>query len=141
MKASLTSCTGADSSASLSSPYTKSTVRRPILPKLRCLTFLPGILVECERELRARLTPSQTDCESSEPEVEYHPLTPPPSEHSESRPLSPSHSPSLIPVSTILVSSPGKEKESSSVGLRKRESGCSFFGEPLPISIKPRCGP
>ncbi|KAJ3551042.1 hypothetical protein NMY22_g43 [Coprinellus aureogranulatus] len=84
-----------------------------------------GHVTECEQEIRSRLLASPVDCETSESEVEYRPLTPPPSEHSESRPLSPSHSPSLIPVTTILITDSQKGKGTSSrrANLRRRRNG------------------
>lgn len=77
------------------------------------LTPGPGHVTECEQEIRSKLLASPMDCETSESEVEYHPLTPPPSEYSESRPLSPSHSPSLIPTTTIVVSESQSAKDPS----------------------------
>lgn len=83
-----------------------------------------GYLSELEHEIHSQLVPGLKDCDSSDSEVEYHPLTPPPSDYSDSRPLTPSHPPSLVPITTILISDTPKEDPSArKQSLKKRRGG------------------
>ncbi|CAA7265845.1 unnamed protein product [Cyclocybe aegerita] len=64
------------------------------------------ILSQCTRNIRDCLPVKSSGNDSSESETEF-PLTPPPSDYSESRPLSPDHNQaSVVPVTMLHVGSP-----------------------------------
>ncbi|KAF8168148.1 hyphal tip protein [Crassisporium funariophilum] len=71
-------------------------------------------LSKCEQKIRECLPAHTNEAESSDSETEY-PLTPPPSDYSESRPLSPNYNQeSLIPLTTIHFDEQVPRKENKS---------------------------
>lgn len=64
-------------------------------------------LSKCVPNLQERLSMHGSDAELSESETEY-PLTPPPSDYSDSRPLSPSHRPNIT-IIHVPQHTPGRE--------------------------------
>ncbi|EAU93125.2 hyphal tip 1 [Coprinopsis cinerea okayama7 len=89
-----------------------------------CLT---GLLSEYDQDIRFQLLQGNTNSaidDSSESEVEpYHPLTPPPSDYSDSRPISPLQSSRPVIPSIRIVLSEGdgsKERSSRKGGLKRR---------------------
>lgn len=85
-----------------------------------------GLLSEYDQDIRSSLLRRNTDAtlesDSSESEAEYQPLTPPPSDYSDSRPISPSHSRPVIP-SIKIVLSEAKPKRDRKASLRRRNNG------------------
>jgi dehydrodolichyl diphosphate syntase complex subunit NUS1 len=79
------------------------------------------MLATCTEGIRAQLPAPVLDVESSESETDY-PLTPPPSDHSLSRPLSPSDAPmgGLIPITKITISTPRPTTRKYSPSATKR---------------------
>ncbi|KAF9568434.1 hyphal tip protein [Agrocybe pediades] len=78
------------------------------------------LLSACLEELRAQLPTSSNDIESSDSDTEY-PITPPPSDYSESRPLSPVRSfDNIVPVTSILISNRNEESGTGSKTLYNR---------------------
>lgn len=78
-------------------------------------------LMECLPSIRESLTSNICDSDSSSDSDTEYPLTPPPSDYSESRPLSPSHpSAQHIPHTTLIIAEKGNETKKSSPALKHR---------------------
>jgi dehydrodolichyl diphosphate syntase complex subunit NUS1 len=68
----------------------------------RIKNVILDMLSRCTQQIRENLPIREQEHDCSESEAEY-PLTPPPSDYSESRPLSPIHSHGAIPVTTLHI--------------------------------------
>ncbi|KAF8960976.1 hypothetical protein BDZ97DRAFT_1264615 [Flammula alnicola] len=80
------------------------------------------MLSKCTRTLYVNLPVQGQELDSGESEIDY-PLTPPPSDHSESRPLSPNDAPeNHVPVTRLHISerSPRKEMQNGEKAIKKR---------------------
>ncbi|KDR84942.1 hypothetical protein GALMADRAFT_301911 [Galerina marginata CBS 339.88] len=80
------------------------------------------LLSKCVQRIRERLPIHGQDTYASDSETEY-PITPPPSDYSESRPLSPNHhGGGIVPVTTIHVMDPVPRKATQKLQkLRRRQ--------------------
>nr|AAB38332.1 hyphal tip 1 [Coprinopsis cinerea] len=98
-----------------------------------CLT---GLLSEYDQDIRFQLLQGNTNSaidDSSESEVEpYHPLTPPPSDYSDSRPISPLQSsrPVIPSIRIVLSEGDGSKERSSRKGGLKRRNTLHFLSSP-----------
>ncbi|KAF5313078.1 hypothetical protein D9619_003537 [Psilocybe cf. subviscida] len=79
------------------------------------------MLSKCTESIREQLPAPILDVESSESETDY-PLTPPPSDHSLSRPLSPSDASmgDLIPITKIFISTPRPSPRKDSQNMQQK---------------------
>ncbi|KAH6917526.1 hypothetical protein BKA70DRAFT_337211 [Coprinopsis sp. MPI-PUGE-AT-0042] len=88
-----------------------------------------GLLSEYDQDIRSNLlrmnANTTLESDSSESETEYQPLTPPPSDYSDSRPISPSHSRPIIPSIKIILSDsqPTAERKGRKGSVKRRNRG------------------